>query len=148
MGELDIKSEAKRLFNETWNYLDKNSRNDEENAQMLHMAHASLWLWQSVGTPVNLARGEWQVSRVYSVLDMPHPALLFGQRSLEICLENAIEGIDLVFAYEAVARAYALMGDMGAAAEYHEMGVIAADTISDEDDRQYALNEMATIGVE
>lgn len=147
MDDKNVQKEAIRLFNETWNHMDMVGRSDEKNAQMLHMAHASLWLWQQCGTPLNLARGEWQVSRVYSVLDMGDPALLFGMRSLEICLENAIEGIDLVFAYEAVARAYALLGDMNTAIEYNDMGMIAADTIADEDDRQYALNELATIGI-
>ena len=35
---------------------------------MIHAAHASRYHWSQVGTKANLARGEWQVSRVYTVL--------------------------------------------------------------------------------
>ena len=31
---------------------------------MIHAAHASRYHWSQVGTKANLARGEWQVSRV------------------------------------------------------------------------------------
>lgn len=142
---MDQKQEAKRLFNETWNYLDMLERSKDDNIQMLHMAHTSCFLFQGVGTPVHLARGEWQVSRVYSVLDMGEPALLHGEKSLQICLDNGIEGIDLVFGYEAVARAYSVLNAQTQAEEYCQMGILAAPGILDEDDRQYALREIESV---
>lgn len=142
---MDAKQEAKRLFNETWNYLDNPERSEEDSLQMLHMVHASAYLWQSVGEPKHFARSEWQVSRVYSVLLMGDAALMHGRRSLEICTENGIEGIDLVFGYEAVARAYRILGDLDAAEEYQAQGAACAEGILDEDDRQYALGELDTI---
>ena len=42
---------------------------------MLHAAHASRFHWGEVGEPVNFARGEWQISRVYAVLGRPEPAI-------------------------------------------------------------------------
>jgi hypothetical protein len=139
---MDARQEAKRLFNETWNYLDNPDRTEEDDIQMLHMAHTSAYLWQSCGEAKNFARGEWQVSRVYSTLKMGELALLHGRRSLEICLDNGLEGVDLVFGYEAVARAYTILGDGNAAEEYKSQGAACAESILDEDDRQYVLCEL------
>jgi hypothetical protein len=47
---------------------------------MLHMAHASRFHWEQVGTPANLARGEWLCSRVYAVLRRPEPCLHHAAR--------------------------------------------------------------------
>ena len=49
---------------------------------MIHAAHASRYHWSKVGTNANLARGEWQVSRVYTVLDRAEPALYHAHRCL------------------------------------------------------------------
>ena len=53
------------LFNEVWTLLDNPSRTAEEDLWMIHAAHTSRFHWEAVGGPVNLARGEWQCSRVY-----------------------------------------------------------------------------------
>ncbi|MEK6851483.1 MAG: hypothetical protein AABY30_02980, partial [Candidatus Thermoplasmatota archaeon] len=62
------------LFNATWTLLEKKRTRDED-VKMVHMAHASRHHWAQVGTPSNLAVGEWQVSHVYAVLRRAEPAL-------------------------------------------------------------------------
>ena len=57
------------LFNATWDLLEKPARTKEEDDEMIHSAHASRYHWGKVGEPVNLARGEWQVARVYTLLN-------------------------------------------------------------------------------
>ena len=55
------------LFNRVWELMDKQDRSVEEDDAMLHMAHASAHHWRAEGTGAtanNLARSEWQVSRV------------------------------------------------------------------------------------
>lgn len=47
------------MFNGVWQLLDKADRSTAEDDRMLHMAHASRFHWENVGTAVNLARGEW-----------------------------------------------------------------------------------------
>ena len=102
---------AKTLFNETWDLIDKVPRTDEETITMLHKAHASCLLWREANSPLNNARGEWQVSRVYSILGEGRLALLHGKRSLALCLDNEIGDFDLAFGYEALARAYRALGE-------------------------------------
>src|SRR3990170_957672 len=73
------------LFNFAWTLLDKQDRTADEDDTMVHAAHASRFHWGQVGTQVNLARGEWQVSRVYAVLGRAEPALWHARRCLEHC---------------------------------------------------------------
>ena len=81
---------AAALFNHTWSLMDKKQRSKEEDDEMVHAAHASRYHWgQRVsfgeGKPVNLGRGEWQISRVYAVLKNPKQARYHAQRYLDIC---------------------------------------------------------------
>ena len=71
---------AIKLFNETWNLIDKTNRTDAETITMLHKAHTSCYLWREANQPINNARGKWQVSRVYSILDEGALALQHGKR--------------------------------------------------------------------
>ena len=63
------------------------SREDDD--RMLHAAHASRYHWGEAPEcePANLARGEWQISRVYMVLGRAEPAIWHAQRCLEHCEE-------------------------------------------------------------
>ena len=54
---------AKQCFNEAWDYLDKKSRDANDEQKMLHLAHASLYHWGSVESALNFAVGDWQLSR-------------------------------------------------------------------------------------
>jgi hypothetical protein len=142
---MDVKQEAAKLFNETWDFLDLPERVDEQKAQMLQKAHASRYLWGLVGAPVNAARGDWQIARVYSVLEMKEPALLFARRSLETCEKNGIGASDLAFAYEAVARAYALFGDRENTAHFKALALTACEQVVGPEDKKYVVGEIQTI---
>ena len=98
------------LFNAVWRLLDKRRRSKREDEWMVHAAHASRHHWGVVGTPVNLAIGEWQVSHVYAVLRREEPATHHARACLRTCTRHGIVGFPLAFAYEALARADALAG--------------------------------------
>ena len=136
---------AKQLFNLTWDLLEKEDRTAEDNDRMIHAAHASRFHWGEVGTPLELARGEWQVSRVYAVLGRATAAIYHGKRSLALCEANGIGDFDLAFAYEALARGYAVAGDASNMAEYVGLAGKAAEEIEDEGNREYFLSELATV---
>ncbi len=135
------------LFNETWTLLDRASRTAAEIDAMIHTAHASRYHWQHAAnsTPNNLARGEWQCSRVYAVLGRGEPALWHARRVLEICEGNGIRDWDLAYAFEALARASRVAGDEDAAQEWLSRARAAADGIAEEDDREHLLSDLATI---
>jgi hypothetical protein len=135
------------LFNHVWTLLRRDARTVEQDDEMIHAAHASRHHWAEAGTAVNLARGEWQCSRVYATLGRAEPALHHARRCLEICEANAadLEEFDLPFAYEALARAHALAGDRDEAERWTTRGREAAAAIRDEDDRELVLADLATI---
>ena len=133
------------LFNQTWDLLDKADRTPEEADTMIHAAHASRYHWGEVGTPLEFERGEWQISRVYAVLNHPQAALYHAQSCLDLCQANGIGDFDLAFAYEALARAYAIAGELARSGEYIELAMQAAEQIEDKDNREYLESELLTV---
>ena len=141
----DHRQLAVDLFNHTWELLDKADRTQADVDEMIHAAHASRYHWSQAGTALHLARGEWQISRVYSVLKRGEPALYHARRSLEICRDNGFGDFDLAFAFEAQARAASIAGDRQAAAEYHLLAKEAGEQIAEQDDKDYFSAELETI---
>lgn len=99
------------FFNETWGLLDKPDRSAEDDLRMIHLAHASRMHWEFAGSPPNRSVGEWQISRVYSVLGMKGPALYHAENSLRIAMENGLAPFLPGYSYEGMARAKAIAGD-------------------------------------
>ena len=139
------KKTAQETFNAVWDLIEKKDRSDYETLVMIHMAHTSVYHWSFVGEAVNMARGEWQVSRVYCVAQMAESALYHAQRSLNICLHNGIGDFDLAFGYEAVARAMKLSGDLPGSRQQVALAEQAARQIAKSEDRDYFLSELHTI---
>ncbi|MGD6775863.1 hypothetical protein [Sutcliffiella horikoshii] len=136
---------AINLFNEVWDLMEKTDRTSEEDFQMIHKAHASRFHWGEIGEPVNFSRGEWQISRVYAVLQRPEPCLVHAKRNLEIVLEHGINDFDLAFAYEALARAYSISGDAAAKEKYMNLAKEASKLINKVADRNVVLGDLETI---
>jgi hypothetical protein len=133
------------LFNSTWNLMDKKDRTKEEDDKMIHSAHASRFHWGEIGKPLHFERGEWQISRVYSILKRSEPALYHANRCLEICKENNIGDFDIAFAYEAMARAFAISGDKTEFQKYTKLAKEAGEQIKKKEDRDYFFGELKTI---
>lgn len=136
---------AVTLFNQVWDLLDKTERSPEEDDVMLHAAHASRFHWGEIGTPLEFARGEWQISRVYAVLLRPEAALHHARRCLELCTAHGIGDFDLAFAYEALARGYAVAGEAAASHEAGRLATQAGEQIAAAEDRSYFFSELQTV---
>jgi hypothetical protein len=137
---------AVRYFNETWDFLEKPNRTDEEDERMIHSAHASRLHWGAVGTPTNFIIGEWQVSRVYAVLQQPESSLYHARRGLAWCEREKIGGFHLAYCYEAIARALSLVEGADALLYLHLAEEIA-DTIEVESERNRLLDDLKTIPI-
>jgi len=136
---------AVELFNLVWDLMDKEQRTINENLRMLHAAHASRFHWGEIGTPLELERGEWQISRVYSILNHPKSAIYHAGLCLEICKTNEIGDFDLAFAYEALARAHAVAGDLKKSQKYIELGEQAGQKITDAENKDYFFTELQSV---
>ncbi len=119
------------------------SREDDD--RMIHAAHASRFHWGEAPEckPENLARGEWQVSRVYTVVGLAEPALRHAHRCLDICEANGLADWDLAYAYEAIARAYKTAGKEPEANAYKKLAAEAQ--IADPEDREHLEEDLATL---
>lgn len=142
---VDHQQLGKDLFNLVWKLLETPGRTVEQDDLMMHAAHGSAWHWRQVGKPVNFARSEWQISRVYSVLRRAEPAWFHATRSLEICEAHGISDFDLAFAHEALARAAHVGGDAAARDRHLDLARKAAESIAEADDREYLLKEIGGI---
>jgi hypothetical protein len=150
------------LFNEVWGLMESRAKatlaapqkgpagsarwSDLDDDRMLHAAHASRYHWGEAEEckPENLARGEWQISRVYSVLGRAEPAIWHAQRCLEHCEANGIGDWDLAYAYEALARAHGLAGN-DEAEQWKSKAREAGDAIADPEDREHFDEDYATL---
>ena len=135
------------LFNDAWRLMEKQDRTPDEDALLVHTAHASAYHWTVVGQPVNFARSHWQCSRVYCVLGRAEPALYHARYVLELCQRHGIGDWDLAFAYEALARAYAVAGDAEQARRWREQARLASVDITEDDERELLLADLETIPV-
>jgi hypothetical protein len=139
------------LFNNTWNYLDKKDLTAEEKDAMIHSSHASRYHWGIRvqngwdANPINLGRGDWQLSRVYAVLGDSNRAIHYGQTYLDICKNEGIKDWDLAYAYEALARGYAVKGDTKNKEKYLKLAEKAMAEVEDKDTRNMIENDLKTI---
>jgi hypothetical protein len=136
---------AVNAFNLTWDLMDKEERTPEENDQMVNAAHASRFHWGEIGTPLEFERGEWQISRVYSILNRPEEAQYHAQRCLDICKSNHIGDFDIAFAYESMARAAAIAGQSAEAEKYIQLARESGEGIEKQGDKDYFFGELKTI---
>jgi len=133
------------LFNQTWDLIDEEEKDQDKIDRMIHSAHASRYHWEMAGGPVHIARGEWLISRVYALLNRQEPCLYHADRCLKVTLMYDLKDFDLAFAYEAMARACDLAGDKVKTARYRALAEEAGAEISDPGDRDYFLSELKSI---
>jgi hypothetical protein len=135
------------LFNFVWSLLAKSDRTPDEIDTIIHAAHALRHHWsQAAGaTSANAARGEWQCSRVYSVLGQAEPASWHARRCLEICEANGIGDWDIAFAYEALARARSVAGDTAGRDTWLARAREAGTKIAEDEERDLLAGDLATI---
>ena len=133
------------MFNATWDLIVKKRRSAEEVDAMIGMAHASRYHWSVVGGSEELAVGEWQISHVYAVLDRPEPSLYHAQRCLEICERGKLGDFPLAYAYEALARAFALAGKARPREACLKLARGAGAKIADPKERAQFLKDLRTV---
>lgn len=135
---------AADLFNGVWALLEKEERNCAETDRMIHAAHASRFHWEFGGSPVNLAIGEWQCSRVHAVVKQPDAAIYHALRYLELAEDYQLGAFHVAYAHEALARAY-LLTDKEKAAHHLERARAAVEEITDEEERALVEKDLGTI---
>jgi hypothetical protein len=151
MTELDLPAAHRRFaaecFNGVWDLLDQEHRSEEDVAEMIHMAHASLWHWRHTGqaTAQNFAVGTWQLSRAYAVAGNPGEARRYGEESLRLCRDEQLDSFYLAYAHEALARAAGTAGDESERDRQKAAAEEVATRIDSDSNREALLQDLATI---
>jgi hypothetical protein len=135
------------LFNHAWTLMRLPERTPEQDDELIHAAHASRHHWAAAGTAANLARGEWQVSRVYATLGRAEPAIHHARRCLAYCEADpeALEEWDLPYAYEALARAHAVAGETDEAVSFAARARGLCAQITDAEDREQLEGDLGDL---
>ncbi|MFC0186740.1 hypothetical protein ACFFJY_00500 [Fictibacillus aquaticus] len=141
------RKQAVECFNSCWDYIEKKDRTAEDDMKMIHLAHASRYHWGEIGTALQFARGEWQISRVYALLGRFESALYHAKNNLELCQSHNIGDFDLAFAYEANARAYLIGKEVNLANSFLKLAEDAAENIAKDADKEYFLSELAQLKI-
>jgi hypothetical protein len=136
---------ARELFNRVWELMERAARTPVQEDEMIHAAHASRYHWGVVGKAENRARGEWQISRMYTVLGRGEPAVAHARRCLEICEEHGLADWDLAYAYESLARAHKTAGDTAKARKFKKLARAAGDQIAEQEERDHFNDDYATL---
>ena len=131
-------------FNKIWTLLEKSERTAEDNDMMIHLAHASLYHWLQVGTPLNEQRGQWMLAKVYTLLEDKVRAMRHASKCLELTEKHGFKDFDLAYAYEAIARASALNNHPVECRKYLELARQAGEDIAGKDDRDLFLNDLGS----
>lgn len=138
---------AVALFNRVWELLGTAGRTPAEEQELVNAAHASRYHWTGIGTPRHLAIGDWQISRVYSALDRPEPALHHARLCLDSARLVAEEPWLLASAYEALARACVVAGDRASAQEWKNRALAQLELVTDPDDHEVVERDIASLPV-
>ena len=139
------KSLASAWFNRVWELLENADRTLVDDEEMVNAAHASRYLWTSIGSAKEWAIGDWQLSRVYAVLDRAEPSVHHARRCLDLAAQVPEETWLTASAYEALSRAYHVSGDRAAAAEWKAKAIAQLDEVADPDDREIVARDIATL---
>lgn len=135
---------AADCFNRAWDFIDKPQRSPAEDDEMLHLSLASLWHWlqRPDATSANLSVGYRQVARVYTLRGEPANARHYATLSLQSSQAAGVGPFYRGYAFEALARAEALAGDVEKAAEYLRQARAEAEKVEDPEDRNLLLKDL------
>jgi len=131
--------------NSTWEILGKpgDQISLEELEEMTRRAYVAAYHWQRAegSTPANSARAEWLLSRVWAVRGDGNQAMLYAKRCMALCEESSLNDFDLAYAYEALARAHACIGQAQEARQYKN--IAAQVSIADAEDQNLFNGDLA-----
>jgi len=134
---------AQSINGRVWELLQKVDRSQSENDELLYAAHACAYHWKFVGTAVHQQRGEWLISHVHVVLGHAYEALRHAERCFELTEsdKDIMKDFDIAYAYEGLARAYAMSGDQKKAREFFDLAQKAGNVIADAEDKSIFMDD-------
>ncbi len=132
-------------YNMAWDLIERSDRTPEDDEQMVHLAHASLWHWTQRPDCIdkNLSIGYWQISRVSLLVGDAVNARKYANQCLAKTPED--EPFCLAYAYEALSRAESLADNRTKAKEHLAEAWHNAERVTDDEEKQLLVNDLRTL---
>lgn len=143
MEENDFhKKFAIECFNDTWRVMNKENPTADDICEAIRLAHTSTWHWSKVGNELNQQRGEWICSRVYAHFGFGEMALYHAKRCFDLTQKHGFQDFDKGYSYEAMARAYKVLGNKDDAEKFLQSAQNTVDEIKEKEDRDLFLKDI------
>jgi len=136
--------------NGAWALADQPDRSAADDRLLRAMAHAAMYHWSFVGTPVNAARGEVTLAHALAAVGDGAAALAAAERALALLEGDAsgeAEDWDVAFVQAELAHAAAVLGDAARHRLHRALATAAGEAIADDEDRAVFLAELAKLPV-
>ena len=129
---------------QTWSLLEKKERSEQDVLRMIMFAKASLYHWKHSPNfqPINEQRGEWMISRVFAVLGKGETALSHAEKTIELTEKYGLKEFDLAYAYEALARANATLGNTDKCKKWWKKAKEAGNLIKGKKNKKYFIGDL------
>ena len=136
---------AIELFNRSWDLLEQVNRSSDDDAEMLAAAFGSAYHWGLVGTAENRALGDHQIAKVASHVGQPALALHYARRALEAIEIGHFGDWHVASAYEGMARACAVAGDVAGRDYWVQRCTVALGAVPDAADRSVVAEQLLNL---
>ena len=140
ISEADLNLWRRKLGSEAnnrgWALAEKPSRTPDEDAEMLHAAHAARYLWSKIGTDRNFALADLLLGQVHALLGHAHPATEYAEKAFAYFTSHRSEAWELAFAYAVQANAAAVSGNSSLHRKSYARATELADALTNPEDRK------------
>jgi hypothetical protein len=144
-AELD-RQFAAEFFDETWTLLGLGERTKEQIERMIHCSHAAFCHLQKVPgvSAKSLAKGYWQLCRVYAAAGQGVVARTYAFRCMDVAMASE-DPFLMTLACESRGRAAAVLGDGAERDRQAALGKEYAAQILDPDVRGFCEDNLAAM---
>ena len=136
---------AADCFNKAWDLIEKPDRTPEDDRLMVALNQASIfhWLNRADCTSKNLSVGFWQASRIQALLGRAEEARRNAETSLSY--SHSLKPFYIGYAYEALARAEFMAGNLAKGHEHLHAAELHAGEIERMEHRKMLLKDLDSI---
>ena len=129
---------------QTWSLLEKKERSEQDVLRMIMFAKASLYHWKHSPNfqPINEQRGEWMISRVFAVLGKGEISLSHAEKTIKLTEKYGLKEFDLAYAYEALARANATLGNTDKYKKWLKKAKEAGNLIEGKENKKHFFGDL------
>ena len=136
---------AVELFNRSWDLLEQPDRSPDDDAELLAAAFGSAYHWGRVGTAENRALADHQIAKAASGAGQPALALHYARRALEAIEIGRFGDWQVAAAYEGMARACAVAGDVAGRDYWVQRCTVALGAVPDAADRSVVAEQLLNL---